>query len=358
MAAAGLRLAALRTSMLGSSGSGGRFQAPSFSQQKGLLMNREQKLSTARKQKMKYRAISVLSVAVFILIWYVATAVLELVPSYSLPSPVKVFSTFIAKLSSKAPDGATLGQHFLASLQVATYGYVLGAVIGVPLGIAMGWFDWVDKLFVYCIVSTVIGARLGHCLFYEWDYYSAHPVEIFKIWKGGLASHGGVFAIILALMWYSKKVTRKSVWWLFDRMIPAVAIVCFCIRLGNLMNSEIFGYPTTLPWGFEFVRSREWNQLYEGLPCHPTQIYEMLYCLVAGVTAWVMYHTYHLQKRVGLITGVSLLIFFGTRFALEFMKNPQVAEEADMTFNIGQWLSVPLILLGAYLIATSRTRKE
>ena len=162
-------------------------------------------------------------------------------------------------------------------------------------------------------------------MFYEWDYYGAHPVEVFKIWKGGLASHGGVFAIILALMWYSKKVTRKSVWWLFDRMIPAVAIVCFCIRLGNLMNSEIFGYPTTLPWGFEFVRSREWHQLYEGL---------------------------------GLITGVSLLIFFGSRFALEFMKNPQVAEEADMTFNIGQWLSVPLILLGAYLIATSRTRKE
>lgn len=85
-------------------------------------------------------------------------------------------------------------------------------------------------------------------------------------------------------------------WWLFDRMIPAVAIVCFCIRLGNLMNSEIFGYPTTLPWGFEFVRSREWHQLYEGLPCHPTQIYEMLYCLVAGVTAWMMYHTYHYKK--------------------------------------------------------------
>ena len=157
-----------------------------------------------------------------------------------------------------------------------------------------------DKLFVYCIVSTVIGARLGHCLFYEWDYYGAHPVEIFKIWKGGLASHGGVFAIILALMWYSKKVTRKSVWWLFDRMIPAVAIVCFCIRFGNLMNSEIFGYPTTLPWGFEFVRSREWHQLYEGLPCHPTQIYEMLYCPVAGVTARVMYHTYHLQKEGGI----------------------------------------------------------
>ena len=108
--------------------------------------------------------------------------------------------------------------------------------------------NWVDKLFIYCIVSSVIGARLGHCLFYEWDFYTAHPVEILKIWKGGLARHGGVFAVILALIIYSKKVTKKNVWWLFDRMIPAVAIVCLCIRFGNLMNSEIFGFPTTLPW--------------------------------------------------------------------------------------------------------------
>jgi prolipoprotein diacylglyceryl transferase len=178
------------------------------------------------------------------------------------------------------------------------------------------------------------------------------------VWKGGLASHGGVFAIILALVVYSHRVTHKSVWWLFDRMIPAVAAVCFCIRFGNLMNSEIFGYPTSLPWGFEFVRSREWHALYEGQPCHPTQIYEMLYCLVAGVTAWVMYHRFGLQRRVGLITGVSLLIFFGTRFALEFMKNPQVADEVGMALNIGQLLSVPLILLGVWLIATSGRRKE
>ncbi len=218
--------------------------------------------------------------------------------------------------------------------------------------------EWVDKLFVYSIVSVVIGARLGHCLFYEWDYYGAHPAEIFKIWKGGLASHGGVFAVILAWMCFSKKVTKQSVWWLFDRLIPSVAVLCFCIRFGNLMNSEIFGYPTTMPWGFEFVRSREWQQLYQGQACHPTQIYEMLYCLTAGVVAWVMYHKFHLQKYVGLITGVSLLIFFGTRFALEFMKNPQVAEEVNMTFNIGQWLSVPLILLGLYLIYKSGTERE
>ena len=201
--------------------------------------------------------------------------------------------------------------------------------------------NWADKLFVYCIVSSVVGARLGHCLF---------------------ASHGGVFLLILALVWYSKKVTKKSVWWLFDRMIPAVAVVCMCIRFGNLMNSEIFGYPTTLPWGFEFVRSREWQELYNqnGLAqaCHPTQIYEMLYCFVALVVSWVMYHKYQLQKYVGLITGVSLLIFFGARFGLEFMKNPQVAEEVGMTLNIGQLLSIPLILLGIFLIATCKKRKE
>ena len=222
--------------------------------------------------------------------------------------------------------------------------------------------NWVDKLFIYCIVSSVIGARLGHCLFYEWDFYTAHPVEILKIWKGGLASHGGVFALILALIIYSKKVTKKNVWWLFDRMIPAVAIVCLCIRFGNLMNSEIFGFPTTLTWGFEFVRSREWQELYnqngEAQACHPTQIYEMLYCLVAFVVSWVMYRKYHLQKYVGLITGVSLLIFFGARFGLEFMKNPQVVEEVGMALNIGQLLSLPLILLGVYLIFTCKKRKE
>ncbi len=145
---------------------------------------------------------------------------------------------------------------------------------------------------------------------------------------------------------------------MFDRIIPCVAVLCFCIRFGNLMNSEIFGFPTDMPWGFEFVRSREWHQLYEGQACHPTQIYEMLYCLAAGVVSFVMYHKFHLQKYVGLITGVSLLIFFGSRLVLEFMKNPQVAEEVGMTLNIGQLLSLPLIALGVYLIWKSRTARE
>lgn len=256
----------------------------------------------------------------------------------------------------------------LGAREIRWYGLMWGIGFILAYNMVAGLFKkeghpdkWADKLFVYCIVSSVIGARLGHCLFYEWDYYGAHPLEILKIWNGGLASHGGVFALILALVVYSYKVTHKNVWWLFDRMIPAVAAVCMCIRFGNLMNSEIFGYPTTLPWGFEFVRSREWQELYnangESLPCHPTQIYEMLYCLVAGVVSWVMY-CYGCQKRIGLITGVSLIIFFGARFGLEFMKNPQVAREVGMTLNIGQWLSLPLILLGIYLIFTSEKRKE
>ena len=216
--------------------------------------------------------------------------------------------------------------------------------------------DWVDKLFVYCIVSTVIGARLGHCLFYEWDYYSVHPAEILKIWKGGLASHGGVFAIILALVWYSKKVTKKSVWWLFDRMIPAVAVVCFCIRFGNLMNSEIYGYPTTLPWGFEFVRSREWHQLYEGLPCHPTQIYEALcYLLLFGLLLY-MYWKRNAEEREGLIFGTFLIGIFLPRFCIEFIKNNQEVFEDTMLLNMGQLLSIPFILFGIYMIWRALSR--
>jgi len=217
--------------------------------------------------------------------------------------------------------------------------------------------NWPDKLFTYCIVGTILGARIGHCLFYQPGYYLTHPVEILKIWEGGLASHGGAIGVILAVWLFSRLIAKKSIWYMFDRMMVGVAALCFCIRLGNLMNSEIFGYPTTLPWGFLFVRSHEWHQLYEGLACHPTQIYEMMYCAVAGIVAWVMLKQ-GAQRREGLITGVGLLIFFGTRFALEFMKNPQVESEIGMTLDIGQWLSIPFILLGIHLAVKAFMNQE
>ncbi len=236
--------------------------------------------------------------------------------------------------------------------------WALGFLVGYRL--VLGRFraeklpdEWVDQLFIYTLLSSIIGARLGHCLFYEWDYYSAHPLKILAIWEGGLASHGGVYCLIVALILYSRKVTKKSVWWLFDRMIPAIGIACAGIRLGNLMNSEIFGHATTLPWGFYFVRSREWQQHYFGQACHPTQIYEMIYCIIAAAAAWYLLTREEIRRRTGFITGFCLIIFFGVRFALEFMKNPQVEQELDMTINIGQWLSVPLILLGLYLVISA-----
>ena len=210
--------------------------------------------------------------------------------------------------------------------------------------------EWVDKLFVYSIVSVIVGARLGHCLFYQWDYYTSNPVEILKIWEGGLASHGGTFGVILAAWIYSRKVTKQSVWWLFDRIIPSVAVLCFCIRFGNLMNSEIYGTPTDLPWGFIFVRDGQ------TVPCHPTQIYEMLYCIVGFIVTWLMYWKFKAYKREGLLLGVFLEIIFFTRFMLEFIKNDQELFEAGHLLNMGQMLSLPFVIWGIYLIIRAYKR--
>ena len=122
--------------------------------------------------------------------------------------------------------------------------------------------EWIDKLLIYVAIATIVGSRLGHVFFYQWDYYSQHPLDIIKIWEGGLASHGGTIGIIIAILLYSKYVTKKSPIWTFDRLVVPVGLVAAMIRFGNLMNSEIFGGPTSLPWGMKFVRSMEWWTLY------------------------------------------------------------------------------------------------
>ena len=211
---------------------------------------------------------------------------------------------------------------------------------------------WSDKLFFYTVIGLVVGARLGHCLFYGVDgdffYYYRNPFEILKVWEGGLASHGGAFGIMTAMYFYNKNVTKKGYIWIFDRLVIGVAVGGALIRLGNLMNSEIFGGPTTLPWGFEFLRSREWQNI--GVPVHPTQIYEMLYCLVTFGIIWWMYWKKQAYKRRGLIFGVFLLGIFGTRFLLEFIKLNQESFEANMFFNMGQVLSIPFIIWGIWLV--------
>lgn len=124
---------------------------------------------------------------------------------------------------------------------------------------------WVGILLLWVVGATIIGARLGHVFFYEWSYYSQHPGDIFKVWEGGLASHGGTIAIILAVFIYSWFTTRRSPLWTFDRLVIPTALVGGLIRMGNLMNSEIFGTATDLPWGFMFLRSRQWHEMYEGM---------------------------------------------------------------------------------------------
>ncbi|MCX4263596.1 MAG: prolipoprotein diacylglyceryl transferase [Muribaculaceae bacterium] len=216
---------------------------------------------------------------------------------------------------------------------------------------------WVGILLIYVGVATIVGARLGHVFFYQWDYYSAHPWKILATWEGGLASHGGAIGIILAVILYSIFTTKRNPLWTFDRLTIAIALVGALIRIGNLMNSEIFGHPTTLPWGFYFVRSAEWQQFYYGVACHPTQIYEALtYLALFGLMMW-MYWKKDCGNRPGLLFGTFLIGTFATRFFIEFIKNNQVAFEDSMTLNMGQLLSIPFATAGIFLVIWALVRK-
>ena len=209
---------------------------------------------------------------------------------------------------------------------------------------------WLGTLLLYVGVGTVVGARLGHVYFYAWDYYSQHPVEILYTWEGGLASHGGAIGVILAVILFSIFVSKRSPMWTFDRLVIAIALVGGLIRFGNLMNSEIYGHYTDMPWGFIFVRNGE------TMPAHPTQIYEALcYFALFGLLMW-MYWRKNAQERPGLIFGTFLVGIFMPRFLIEYVKNVQEPWEADMVLNMGQLLSIPFVLLGIFLIVRAYMR--
>lgn len=223
---------------------------------------------------------------------------------------------------------------------------------------------WVDKLFIYTVLGAILGARLGHCFFYEWklvaepitflgitfnyeNHYLSHPWELLYIWRGGLASHGGAIGILIAMILFNKNVSKKGINWIFDRLLIGVCLCGASIRFGNLMNSEIYGSATSLPWGFLFVRTGETQ------PMHPTQIYEMIYCLVTFAIMWFMYWKKEAYKKNGLLFGIFLIGVFGSRFMLEFIKNNQEAFESGLPLNMGQWLSIPFIVWGIWLLLKS-----
>lgn len=215
---------------------------------------------------------------------------------------------------------------------------------------------WLGLLLMWTVAGTIVGARLGHVFFYEWDLFSQNPVKILYVWEGGLASHGGAIGVILGVILFSIVTTKRSPLWTFDRLVVPIALVGGLIRLGNLMNSEIFGHATTLPWGFRFVNSPEWQALYAGQACHPTQIYEAIcYFALFALLMW-MYWRKNAEERPGLIFGVFLIGIFTPRFFIEFIKNPQEAFEQSMTLNMGQWLSIPFIIAGLSLIIYAMRR--
>ena len=219
--------------------------------------------------------------------------------------------------------------------------------------------EWMNSLFIYVVLGTVIGARLGHVLFYDPAYYLANPAKIFAVWEGGLASHGGTIGIIIAVWIYSKRVTKKSILWTLDRLAVPTGLAAALIRLGNLMNSEIFGKPTDQPWGFIFPRASEFaNYAERGLTipaCHPTQIYEALaYLVVFAVCMYLYWRKDAARRYSGLILGYFLLGVFGFRYFIESIKNVQESWEIDMVqhygLNMGQLLSIPFAVAGVALI--------
>ena len=211
--------------------------------------------------------------------------------------------------------------------------------------------DFADRALIYMILGTVIGARIGDCFFYHPQYYLQNPLEIFAIWNGGLSSHGGACGILTALYLFGRK-TNKPYIWVLDRVVIVIGVAGFFIRMGNLMNSEIYGHVTALPWGFVFERNRE------TLPKHPTQIYEALYYAMTYLVLRFVYRKCDNRPRPFLIFGLFLIMVFGFRFCIEFIKNPQEVFEENMMFNMGQWLSVPFIILGVIMLIITSKQKQ
>lgn len=208
-----------------------------------------------------------------------------------------------------------------------------------------------DRLTVYMAIGVVAGARLGHCLFYEPKYYLSHPLEILKTWHGGLASHGAAIGILLAI-WFFVKKEKKDYTWAIDRVAIVVALSGFFIRMGNLMNSEIYGVETTVPWGFVFLRN------HEVAPKHPTQIYEALAYLSIFIILFTIYWRKKGQYIQGTLISLACILIFTARFFIEFLKEDQVAFEAKMTLNMGQLLSIPFILMGLVWLYISLKQKK
>lgn len=275
------------------------------------------------------------------------------------------------------------------------------------IAFGLGWFimkkiydregetvENLDKLFIYTVLATLIGARLGHVFFYDWDYYQNHLFEIISpvrfspkfeiVGFSGLASHGAAIAIILVMMYYSKKIIHKPVLWILDRIVLPVTIGGVFVRLGNFFNSEIVGNETTNSLGIRFIRDRftpnqaiqetgiqNVNDAYHAIatqpqfayllesvtPKHPAQLYEAFGYVIVFIILYFLYWKTDVRKNLGYIFGVFLILLWLVRFIVEYVKESQGGFESALgMFSTGQWLSIPFILVGIYLLATAKKR--
>ena len=250
-------------------------------------------------------------------------------------------------------------------------------------GIVMGYFvirkmfkaeqvsdKILDSLVTYMVLATIIGARLGHVFFYGpyWDGivngklergYFSHPGDIIKVWEGGLASHGAAIAILIALFIFSKKVSKMPYIWILDHIAAPIAIAGTFIRLGNLVNHEMVGYETTVPWAFKFqYYFNEATGFYDPTPRHPAQLYEAI-CYF--ISFWLLLYLYWKLKKwqqPGFVFGSFLILIFGSRIICECFKLGQTARDYTLPLNTGQLLSIPLVIAGIYLVYNASKKAQ
>ncbi len=213
-----------------------------------------------------------------------------------------------------------------------------------------------DSLFIYVVVATLIGARLGHFLFYDPMFLIEKPLEVILPFRfspkfeftgfAGLASHGAAIGIIIAMYLFSKKVLKKPMLYILDRIVVPVAIGAMFVRIGNLMNSEIIGKPTNTDYGFVF------KKLGEDFPRHPAQLYEAISYLAIFAILWFVYWKTNKKKKLGYIFGLFFVLLWSVRFVIEFFKEAQVEGREDwvLGLNTGQVLSIPLVLVGLFFM--------
>ncbi len=242
-------------------------------------------------------------------------------------------------------------------LQLRWYGLLFVGSFFIGMGLVTWMFrrenvpsESLDNLLLYAIAGTVVGARLMHCFAYEPGFYLAHPLEILKIWKGGLASHGGMLGMLVVLYFYAR-AHHLSYGWLLSRLTIPGMIVAACVRFGNFFNSEILGLPTQVPWAVIFSRV-------DRIPRHPVQLYEALsYLIIFGILLWIYLKTKP-AFSARILPGVFAVLLFGMRFVLEYFKTRQADYTTSLPLTTGQLLSLPLIFVGIVWILWALLRKN